>query len=66
MQVSGALALLDTNYPKVYLGFETPFGSPGASPGTLASQVGVGVEIPLPCAAQVSNLLDISKSVLMI
>ena len=35
MQVSGALALLDTNYPKVYLGFETIFGSPSTSLGTL-------------------------------
>jgi len=40
------------------LGFETIFGSRGASPGTLASRVGVGVEIPLLCAAQVSSLLD--------
>jgi len=40
------------------LGFETFFGSPGVGPGTLASRVGVGVEIPLLCATQVSGLLD--------
>jgi len=58
-QVSGALALVGTNYYDLNLGSESIFWPPGAIPGILASRVGGGAGIPLLCAAQVSNLLDI-------
>jgi hypothetical protein len=68
-QVSRGLALVDTNYFIIYLGFETIFGSPGTSPGTLTSWVGVWGEFPLYVLLQVSirlyllyiNTTDINK-----
>ena len=42
LQVSRALALIHTNYPMIYLGYETKFGSPGTGPDTLAPWVGQG------------------------
>jgi hypothetical protein len=58
-QVSRGLALVYTNYYIVYLGFETIFGSPGTSPGTLTSWVGVWGEIPSFVWLQVSTHLYI-------
>jgi hypothetical protein len=52
--VSWGLALVYTNYSIIYLGFETIFGSPGTSPGTLTSWVGVWGEFPLYVLLQVS------------
>ena len=35
LQASGTLALVGTDYSAIFLGLETPPGSPGASPVTL-------------------------------
>jgi hypothetical protein len=68
-QVGRGLAPVYINYFIVYLGFETIFGSPGTSPGTLTSWVGVWGEIPLYVFLQVSirlyllviNTIDVNK-----
>ena len=56
-QMSRALAPLYTNYFDISLGFETTLGSFGEGFVTLTR--GGGAQIPLSCAKQVSNALDI-------
>jgi hypothetical protein len=46
-QVSRCLAPIYINYFLMYLGSETPLGSPGTSPGTLSSWVGDGGRNPI-------------------